>query len=235
MILLHIAWEKSFVQSHWSVGFCKACAHTEAIRIGEVVETTKLMSVVPIHTNIGDRFCICDYCGRAASPYSDARVMKAINWSYEEGLNSLFERCSPEYEFGKPRFSTEEEVDDLLRDVAKATSLNRIDLNKNGMAALIGGGCGLVAGPAIGAIIGAGDALGQVIIGLMIGAVGGGILGILGGGIHSTYQDARMLIERNYRKYRIDDSILIRLSAGFPRRIRRAVAWTLAQSAVAKS
>lgn len=235
MLIPHISWQENFVQSHWSVGYCKACGHTEAIRIGEVVKTTKLMSVLPIHTSIGARICICDYCGRAASPHSDARVMKASNWSFEEGLDSLFERCSPEFEFGKARFSEEDEVHDLLRDVARATTLNRIDLNKNGMAALIGGGCGLAAGPAIGALIGAGDALGQLILGLMVGAFLGGILGIIGGGIHTTYRDARMLIERNYLKYRIDDSILLRLAARFPRRIRRGVAWTLARSAAAKT
>ena len=223
-MLIHIDQKTTIVQTHWSVGYCGYCGCYEALCIGDVVKATRVFLIAVSQT--ADEVCYCDFCGQRAKPAKNAQLILLKNWCAEWGMEDLFDRCTPGFDPGPSRCSTEEGIDRVLRHVAKVSAVKRINVDD-------------ALPPVIGAIVGTAICLpigillqdnGNVAVGisLLIGILGGGLFGIVAGSFVLGARLARRLLSKAYVKYRIDPDLLSHVAGNYPDRIRRAVAIALA-------
>lgn len=221
-MIVHASLEKYFDQIGWSVGYCPNCKCTEAIRIGDIVETFKLM-LVPLD-RARDPVSLCDYCRQAAKPDPDAMRVSIKSWNYGDGITALFAMCIPGSEPDEPRFRSDEEVDAMLRAVTKSTSISRLNLqiDMSWRPVLVGILFGAILFPVLAMLLEVAADKVDCFLAAGLGALVGGIAGMYFGALGATYKAAERRVNAQYHKYEIDDEILTRVSNGFPPRIRRA-------------
>jgi hypothetical protein len=216
--------KKWFDLTGWSIGYCTSCDRTEAIRIGRVISTTSLYVVVPVTRKVGAKVSCCDYCGREAERDKDAEVVDVDDWSYRDGIATLFDLCAPAYDFGPLRFSKEDEIISLLRATTRATSYSKVDLNAQWLPPLLGAVVGAALAIVLAPMLSDGkDKFRVTFVALLGGGFVGGLIGVFTGGILTCNKVARTTIEYNTLKYKIDRDLLLDSATGFPSRIRRAV------------
>lgn len=215
--------KKWFEQTSWSIGYCSTCNRTEAIRIGRMISATMLYGFVTVSRQVGSEVSYCDFCSGSATQYQDAKTLGVEDWTYRDGIATLFELCAPGYDFGLPRFSTEDEIIGLLRATSRSTSYSKIDLNTQWLPPLIGACAGAVlAIVLVPMLFDEHDDFRAIFLPLLGGGCVGGLLGILIGGIRSCNKLARTTIEYNALKYNIDPDLLLDSAIEFPNRIRHA-------------
>lgn len=234
-MIVHASLEKYFDQTGWSVGHCPNCKCTEAIRIGDIVETFKLM-LVPLD-RARDPVSLCDYCRQSVKPDSDARRLSLNDWNYGYGIKALFAMCIPGSEPDEPRFHSDDEVDSLLRAVTKSTSISRLNLamDISWRPALVGMVFGAILFPVLAVLLNEASNNVEYFLAAGLGSLLGGIAGMYFGALGATYKAAERRVNTQYLKYEIDDEILTRVAVGFPARIQRAARLAVAGRVFARN
>lgn len=222
--MLEIGWGTVSDHHGWSVGYCRHCRHHDAIQIGESTWVVE-MWYLPIYSSDTQRLALCDRCGRPAPPAREARIIHRRDWSPDQGLRVLFERCAPGLIDHVPRLTAPEELRGLLTWAEQRSAMGQV----NCLPGLI---LGFTAGLALsmaGGLLGAG--LGGmnvgVLVGLGVGVLFAVLIGPAVGGIAWSRLEgrkvARKLIAAPYYKYQLDGTMLTELSWSYSDRIQRAV------------
>jgi len=217
-----IAEQDCFEQTHWSIGSCDRCGRFDVIRYGNLVRKTSFCGFfVDEGVKIG-KSARCDWCQNAAAPSPASKVPKA-DWSYRDGIMSLFEKCGAGKFVTPPLFDSEESIRGLLNLVKKRSSLNSVSVR-----------IGIV----IGAILGAAFLLTigqyyilfpeqsttqQSVLLSIFGLVVGGIIGAIVEAFLRMPQVAERMVRQMYYKYHPDSQLLEDVAASYPGRIRHAV------------
>jgi hypothetical protein len=222
-----IRWKSVFTHRGWSVGECPACQGIEVLRVEEQESIYTILSVWKIRKSRG-WFARCDFCGRFVPGGNVTSGVGLERWSHSDGLAELPRLLEYRGKIAPMSPSSDARLRSLLASVTSATRLNEMNI-------AVGLALGAVGGTALGIGLGVElqraqlwstntDAFGFGMVGGMLGALGGAIVGSIAYWLVRRGAVARGRLAEKVSLYPIDLDRLAALAVAFPAHIQRAAA-----------
>jgi hypothetical protein len=217
--------ERKTRQIGWTLGVCGSCGGWEAIRVEDLIKTTKLW-FIPLDSSVVGRSLRCDFCERflRGAP-TKLRTIEFRAWTPADGLQVLAQRLGGDPTVVSEKRDADKRIHSLLGGIAHSTSINNINVD-------LGITTGLIVGGLFGLLVGLFvlpyfnmrmDATGKTMAGLF----GGCVIGLIVGALATLILRRRSLPLRRLvqicNQYGLSVSDLEKAADRSAARVRRAV------------
>jgi hypothetical protein len=222
---LHISWKKKLEPTGWSLAFCSHCQQLEAMRVEQVVQVVAIW-FIPVSGTVEGFVQRCDFCERISELPPPGEGLELDAWRPAEGLDALATRLrGPSGKLAKDIYA-ETRLRSALSSIRESMAFNQLDVT---WGIVLGGALGLGLGIGLGVLVydlglnpTRADRFGVGMLGGMLMAVAGAVLGAAGWAFVSRRRIAKSRIRRLCREYRLDAARVASLAEDYGEILHRA-------------